>query len=87
METENKLSANRKVAAAAFLSVSRTYNLPVGDISDLGLGKRSSKTRAKTDMAKGDPSKKNDKRLKVAYKRKNTRSLEKLHAVDAHPIG
>ena len=54
------------------------------------MGKQSSKTvakraltaRAKTAMAKANPYKKKDKRLKVAFKHKNTKGSEQWHAMN-----
>ena len=55
------------------------------------MGKQSSKTeakravavRAKTAMAKANPNKKRDERLKVAYKHKKTKGSEQWHTVNA----
>ena len=91
METENKHSPNRKVAAAAFLSFLKKYKPSAFDKSELGMGKQSSKTRskravatrAKTAMAKANPYKKMDKRLNVAYKHKSTKGSDQWHAMNA----
>ena len=46
IETENKRRANRKAAAAAIIAVLKKHKLSIGDIPELELGKRPSKTRA-----------------------------------------
>lgn len=85
IETENKLRANRKAAAAAIIAVLKKHKLSIGDIPKLGLERRSSKTGRKRAVAtktvlaksKAKPSEKTDKRVKVAYKYKNPNGLEK----------
>ena len=85
IETENKRRANRKAAAAAILTVLKEYKLSIDDIPELGLAKRPSKvgrrrsvaTRAKATKAKARPTKKADKRIKVAYKYKNPEGRDK----------
>ena len=85
IETENKRRANRKAAAAAIIAVLKKHKLSIGDIPELGLEGRSLKTRrnrvdAKKAMAaraKAKPSRKTDKRVKVAYKYKNPKGPEK----------
>ena len=85
IETENKRRANRKAAAAAIIAVLKKHELSIGDIPELELGKRPSKTGRKRAVAtktsaakaKAKPSRKTDKRLKVAYKYKNPKGPEK----------
>ena len=85
IETENKRRANRKAAAAAIIAVLKKHKLSIGDIPELELGKRPSKTGRKRSVAKktmatrakAKPSRKTDKRLKVAYKYKNPKGPEK----------
>ncbi len=86
IETENKLRANRKAAAAAIIAVLKKHKLSIGDIPELGLERRPSKTgRKKRAVAKktvaakaiAKPSKKTDKRIKVAHKYKNPEGPEK----------
>ena len=85
IETENKRRANRKAAAAAIIAVLKKHKLSIGDIPELELGKRPSKTGRKRTVAtktsaakaKAEPSRKTDKRLKVAYKYKNPKGPEK----------
>ena len=85
IETENKRRAKRKAAAMAIIAVLKKHNLSIGDIPELELGKRPSKTgrkrsvvkKTKAARAKAKPSMKTDKRLKVAYKYKNPNGPEK----------
>ena len=85
IETENKRRANRKAASAAIIAVLKKYKLSIGDIPELELGKRPSKTGGKRAVAtktsaakaKAEPSRKTDKRIKVAYKYKNPKGPEK----------
>ena len=85
IETENKRRANRKAAAAAIIAVLKKHRLSIGDIPELGLERRSSKTvrkravaaKAKAAKPKTKPPKKTDKRVKVAYKYKNPMGPEK----------
>jgi len=53
METENKHCTNRKVAAAAFISVLRKYKPSIGDIFKLRLRKQSRKTGLKEQLLPG----------------------------------
>ena len=85
IEKENKHRANRKAAAAAIIAVLKEHKLSIDDIPELGLERRSLKTRRKradtkkamAAKAKTKPSKKTDKRAKVAYKYKNPKGPEK----------
>ena len=85
IKEENKRRANRKAAAAAIIAVLKKHKLSIDDIPELELGKRPSKTGRKRAVAtetsaaksKAKPSRKTDKRLKVAYKYKNPNGLEK----------
>ena len=85
IETENKRRANRKAAAAAIIAVLKKHKLSIDDIRELELGKRPSKTGRKRAVAtktsatkaKAKPSRKTDKRAKVAYKYKNPKGPEK----------
>ena len=85
IKEENKRRANRKAAAMAIIAVLKKHKLSIGDIPELELGKRPSKTGRKRSVAKktmatrekAKPSTKTDKRLKVAYKYKNPKGPEK----------
>lgn len=85
IEIENKRRANRKVAAAAIIAVLKKHKLSIGDLPELELGKRPSKTgrkrsaakKAMTAKAKAKSAKKTDRRAKVADKYKNPKGLEK----------
>ena len=85
IKDENKRRANRKAAAMAIIAILKKHKLSIGDIPELELGKRPSKTGRKRSVAektmaaksKEKSSKKTDKRLKVAYKYKNPKGLEK----------
>ena len=85
IEAENKRRANCKAAAMAITAILKKHKLSIGDIPELELGKRPSKTGRKRAVAtktvlaksKAKPSEKTDKRVKVAYKYKNPNSLEK----------
>ncbi len=85
IETENKRRARRKAAAIAIIAVLKKHRLSIGDIPELELGKRPSKTGRKRPVAKktmaarvkAKPTRKTDKRLKVAYKYKNPKGPEK----------
>ena len=85
IEAENRRRANRKAAAIAIVAVLKKHKLSIGDIPELGLGKRPSKTgrkravatRTSAAKAKAEPSRKTDKRLKVANKYKNPEGPEK----------
>ena len=85
IETENKRRANRKAAAASIIAVLKKHKLSIDDIPELRLERRSLKTRPKradakkamAARAKAKPSRKTDKRVKVAYKYKNPKGPEK----------
>ena len=85
IETENKRRANRKAAATAIIAVLKEHKLSIADIPELGLERRSLKTRRKRAdakkatlaRAKAKPFRKTDKRAKVAYKYKNPKGPEK----------
>ena len=86
IEAENKRRANRKAAAMAIIAVLKRHKLSIGDIPELELGKRPSKTgrkravAAKTRRLRAKPvsAKKTGKRLKVSYKYKNPNGPEKM---------
>ena len=80
IKEENKRRANRKAAAIAIIAVLKKHRLSIGDLPELELGKRPSKTgrkRSVTTRAKTGEAKKTDKRVKVAYKYKNPKSSDK----------
>ena len=85
IKTENKRRADRKAAAAAIIAVLKKHKLSIGDIPELELGKRPSKTGRKRAVAtetsaaksKVKSYRKTDRRLKVAYKYKNPKGPEK----------
>ena len=85
IEEENKRRANRKAAAASIIAVLKKHNLSIGDIPELDLEKRPTKSGRKRAVArktmaaktKATPSKKTDKRFQVAYKYKNPKGSEK----------
>lgn len=85
IKEENKRRANRKIAAAAIIAILKKYKLSVDDIPELELGKRPTKTGHKRAVAvkriaakaKTKPSKKTNKRGKVAYKYRNPKGPEK----------
>lgn len=82
---ENKRRANYKAAATAIIAILKKYKISINEIPELGLEKRSSAvgkkklipTQAKHRGTKIKPSKKADKRLKVAHKYKNPTGSEK----------
>ena len=85
IERENKRRSNRKAAATAIIAVLKKHNLSIRDIPELNLEKRPTKSERKRTVTtkkipeniKAKPSRKTDKRIKVAYKYRNPKGPEK----------